>query len=79
MMVQELIADQLPTPPRQLYDPDYLEENDSEHDDTEPPVEGHRVTEVRGADLAEIVPQPQQPRRSARPTVPNKSEDHYYY
>ena len=35
----ELITDQLPTPHRQLFDPEYLNESNSEYVETDPPVE----------------------------------------
>ena len=50
----ELTTDQLPTPSRQLFDPNYLKESNTEHDDTELPVEGHRTVHAQEPDPAEV-------------------------
>ena len=53
-MRPELTADQLPTPSKQLFDPNYLKESNTEHDYTELPVEGHETIHAQESGPAEV-------------------------
>ena len=50
----ELAVDQPPTLSKQLFQPNYLKESNTEQDYTEPPIEGHETTHEQGPSPTEV-------------------------